>query len=123
MALLLMAALYPVPQALLWGFFVSYGFVLGITPLLTAHGRTLFPPELLGRGLTLLNIGSMGGVFAQQALTGFVIGLYEPSVSDSLRIYPAEAYRAVFGLIAVEIGFALMLYGFGKRLEGVEKSK
>ena len=122
MVLLLIAAASPVPQALLWVFLVAYGFVLGITPLLTAHGRSLFPPELLGRGLTLLNIGSMGGVFAQQALTGFVIGLYEPSLTDSVRIYPPEAYRAVFALIALEIGLALLIYRFGKCLGRSKKS-
>ena len=58
----------------------------------------------------------MGGVFAQQALTGFVIGLYEPSLTDSVRIYPPEAYRAVFALIALEIGLALLIYRFGKCL-------
>jgi hypothetical protein len=65
----------------------------------------------------------MGGVFAQQALTGFVISLYEPSVSDSLRIYPPEAYRAVFALIACEIGLAVLLYSFGKGVEVVKNSK
>ena len=123
MALLLWAAITSLSGSMIWAFFIAYGFVLGITPLLTAHGRSLFPPHLLGRGLTLLNIGSMGGVFAQQALTGFVISLYEPSVSDSLRIYPPEAYRAVFALIACEIGLAVLLYSFGKGVEVVKNSK
>ena len=86
------------------------------TPLLTAQGRSLFPPRLLGRGLTLINIGSMGGVFAQQALTGLVIGLFEPMIVDGARIYPEIAYRAVFALLGVEMVLAMGAYAFfGRR--------
>ena len=37
--------------------------VLGLSfPLIMAHGRSFFPPHLLGRGVTLLNMFSIGGV-------------------------------------------------------------
>jgi len=51
-------------------------------PMLVAHGRAFFPPHLVGRGVTLLNLCSIGGVgVAQsvsapvQAATGFA-GLF-----------------------------------------------
>ena len=80
------------------------------TPVLTAHGRALFPPQLIGRGLTLMNIGTMGGVFAQQALTGLLMEGFGARIVDGVRVYPPEAYRTVFGLIALELIVALALF-------------
>ena len=57
-----------------------------------AHGKSLFPPELVGRGITLLNIATMGGVFVSQTVTGFVIDLF-PTAGEG---YALDAYRAVF---------------------------
>ena len=35
-------------------------------PVLIAHGRSFLPPHLVGRGMTLFNIGTMGGMFVAQ---------------------------------------------------------
>ena len=114
--LLGLAALVGISVPFLLPFLLAYGFAFATTPLLTAQGRSLFPPRLLGRGLTLINIGSMGGVFAQQALTGLVIGLFEPMIVDGARIYPEIAYRAVFALLGVEMVLAMGAYAFfGRR--------
>src|SRR5262245_30663722 len=43
----------------LW--FAACGFVTAYVPLLIAHGRALFPLHLVGRGLTVLTMASMGG--------------------------------------------------------------
>ena len=59
-----------------------------------AHGKSLFPPELVGRGITLLNIATMGGVFVSQSVTGFVIDLF-PTAGEG---YALDAYRSVFAL-------------------------
>ena len=53
-------------------------------PVLIAHGKSLFPPHLVGRGLTVLNMGSMGGVFLVQTVSGFVIELF-PTARTGLR--------------------------------------
>ena len=80
---------------LVW--FVAFGVSPPILPVLIAHGKSLFPPHLVGRGMTLLNIGTMGGVFLSQTVTGFVIDLF-PAQDGA---YPLDAYRAVFALQAL----------------------
>ena len=55
--------------------FALFGLVSAFGPVLIAHGRALFSLHQVGRGLTVLNMGSMGGVFLSQAVSGFVIEL------------------------------------------------
>jgi MFS family permease len=93
----------------LW--FAAFGFLTAFGPLLIAHGKALFPTHLIGRGLTVLNMGSMGGVFLAQAVSGFVIELF-PTASDGS--YELTAYRVVFALQAVFILLACLVY-FGSR--------
>jgi MFS family permease len=76
------------------GWLVAFGFFSAYTPVMMAHGKSLFPPHLVGRGITLLNMGTMAGVFFSQAVTGLVIDLF-PAAQGR---YPLDAYRAVFAL-------------------------
>lgn len=107
---LTLAALTPIPVYLLLPYLIVMGLVFGFSPALTAHGKALFPRHLIGRGLSLMNIGAMGGVFFQQWLTGQVMNLFSSQMIDGVRIYPAQAYQAVFGLLAAEIALALLWY-------------
>jgi hypothetical protein len=66
-----------------------------------AHGKALFPPALVGRGMTLLNMGFMGGGFVSQLVSGYVINLFPPQEGA----YPTPAYQAIFLLQA---GFSLL---------------
>ncbi|MEX0591149.1 MAG: MFS transporter [Xanthobacteraceae bacterium] len=91
---------------LVW--FVVFGFFASCTAVITAHGRSLFPPEYVGRGLTLLNLGTMGGVFVMQAASGAVVGLF--AAPDG--IYPLDAYRAAFAFEAAVLGLATLIYQF-----------
>ena len=93
-------------QAELLVWFVVFGFVASYVPLVTAHGRSLFPAKFVGRGLTLLNLGTMGGVFVLQALTGAVVNLFAAPGG----IYPAAAYRAAFAVEAVFLLLATLVY-------------
>jgi MFS family permease len=104
------AALAPPSSDWLIPLLVFFAFSSAVTPVLTAHGRALFPVQLVGRGLTLLNVGNMGGVFAQQALTGLVVESFGSRVVDGARVYPVEGYRALFGLLAVELFVAALFY-------------
>ena len=74
--------------------------------ILIAHGKSLFPPHLVGRGMTLLNTATMGGVFLTQILSGFIIDLF-PTTNGA---YALDAYRTVFGLQAVLIVLGLLGY-------------
>lgn len=95
------------PVALfLW--FVAIGLFPAVLSVVIAHGKSLFPPELVGRGMTLMNIGTMGGVFVCQTLTGFIIDLF-PHASDG---YALNAYRAVFGFQSGLILLGCLAYFF-----------
>jgi MFS family permease len=88
-----------------------FGLVAAYLPVLIAHGKALFPPHQVGRGLTVLNMGSMGGTFLVQAVSGFVIGMF-PTAADGA--YALDAYRMVFALQAGFIVLACLVY-FGAR--------
>ena len=104
------AALVPLPLAALPVFMAAFGFFLGVSPVLTAHGKSLFPRELTGRGMTLLNTGTIGGAFAQQSVTGLAIQAFDFKIVDGARLYPPESFRLVFGLLAVQLAAALLFY-------------
>jgi MFS family permease len=95
------------PPAALVAWFAAFGFLCAYGVVLIAHGKALFPLHLVGRALTVLNIGSMGGVFVVQIVSGFVIGLF-PTAPDGA--YPLDAYRLVFGLQAAFILLGSLIY-------------
>jgi hypothetical protein len=101
--LLLLAILGRLPIPLLIGVFAVIGFSTGMASLVMSHGRSLVPPHLLGRTITLLNIGTMGGGFLVQFVSGSIIALF----AGPGGAYPLAAYQVVFGLQAV-----LVLAGF-----------
>jgi MFS family permease len=86
--------------------FIAFGFFTAYTPVLTAHGRSLLPPEFVGRGLTLLNLGTMSGVFILQFVTGLVVDLF-PAENG---VYPVDAYRAAFAVEAVVLAVSTLIY-------------
>jgi MFS family permease len=86
--------------------FIAFGICTAYTALLTAHGRSLFPPEYVGRGLTLLNLGTMGGVFIVQFVTGLAVDLFP--AQDG--VYPVDAYRAAFAVMAAVLTVSTLLY-------------
>ena len=86
------------------------GFSTGVISVVMSHGRSLVPRHLLGRCITLLNIGAMGGVFLAQFASGALIDLF-PSEGG---VYPLEAYRIVFGLQAALVLVGIWAY-FGSR--------
>jgi predicted MFS family arabinose efflux permease len=85
----------------LFGFAVAYG------PIVTAHGKSLFPPVLTGRGITLMNMGTMGGVFLLQAGSGALVGTFGRTPDGG---YPPSAYQAVFLVLAAALGLSLIPY-------------
>jgi MFS family permease len=94
------------PAPLLLFVFVLIGFSTGMSSVVMSHGRSLVPPHLLGRTITLLNIGTMGGGFVVQFVSGAIIDLF-PTEAGA---YPLEAYRLVFGLQAAVVLIGLVAY-------------
>ena len=87
---------------MLVAWFAAFGFLSAYVPVLVAHGKALFSPHQVGRGLTVLNMGTMGGTFLAQTISGFVIGMF-PTGPDGA--YELVAYRLVF---ALQAGFILL---------------
>ena len=86
----------------------AIGFFGATYPVIMAHGRSFLPPHLIGRGVTLLNLFSIGGVGLLQFASGKV---YAMSFASEFSDY---AYVNVFGLFAVFLGLGLVIYLFSQ---------
>ncbi|GLQ28596.1 MFS transporter [Sulfitobacter pacificus] len=84
----------------------AIGFFGAGYPVLMAHGRSFLPSHLIGRGVTLLNLFSIGGVGIAQFLSGRV---YRAALPGDTSAAPYVAVFAMF-LIALSIGFTVYLF-------------
>jgi MFS family permease len=109
-SLVLLATVGRLSTPLLLMVFAMIGFSTGMTSVVMSHGRSLVAPHLLGRTITLLNIGTMGGGFLVQFVSGTIINLF-PAEGGA---YPLEAYRLVFALQAGLVLVGFLIY-FGSR--------
>lgn len=73
-------------------------------PLLMAHGRAFFPPHLLGRGVTLMNLFSTGGVGVWQVFSGRIFTMAPPDAPA------AVGFGMVFGFFAILLAVGGLLY-------------
>ncbi|WP_410217190.1 MFS transporter [Paracoccus sp. (in: a-proteobacteria)] len=82
---------------------VILGFFGSAYPLLMAHGRSFLPPHLVGRGVTFLNMFSIGGVGIMQFASRPVYGAAEAAYP------PAQAFAMLwlFFLVPLVVGFLL----------------
>lgn len=86
--------------------FAVMGLMNGCMVMTYAHARSVFPPHLVGRALTTLNIGTMGGAAFQQIATGYLMTWLVASGTMGSE----TAYRIMFGLQAVLLLAALLFY-------------
>ncbi len=84
------------------------GFCGGSFPVLVAHGRAFFPPHLVGRGVTLMNLFGIGGVGLMQ----FVSGRLHDSTFDPA--VPTAPYTALFALFGVTLLTGVVIYLFSR---------
>jgi len=109
LSLLLMAGLIlggaasPLAAAVLMA---ALGFSCAFTPVLVAHSKALFPPHLTGRGLSLINMGTMSGSFATQWVTGLAV----KAVAGDTAVYPIAAFQVAFALQAALLACATLAY-------------
>lgn len=100
-------ALWALPPG--WGMglvlFAGIGFLGATFPLVMAHGRAFFPPHLVGRGVTFLNLFALGAVGVAQFATGRLHAAFpaEPA---------AAPYGAIFLALALAVLAGLALYAF-----------
>ncbi len=83
------------------------GMLGGSFPVIIAHGRSFFPPHLVGRGVTLMNLFGIGGVGVMQ----FASGRVHQSYSGGLTTAP---YVAIFLFIFVALLVGSLIYLFSR---------
>ena len=93
---------------------VGIGFFGSAFSQIMNHGRTLLPEHLTGRGVTLINLFSIGGVGVFQILTGRVFVGAAVQGADNLA-----AYKMVFGLFAVSLCVGCLVYLLSKEQEAL----
>jgi sugar phosphate permease len=84
-------------------FLIAAGFFGASFPMVIAHGRAFFPPHLMGRGVTLLNLFGIAPIGIAQILTGRIHAATAP-------VPPAAPYEAVFLFFAVTTAVGLAVY-------------
>jgi predicted MFS family arabinose efflux permease len=82
---------------------VAAGFFGASFPMVIAHGRAFFPPQLMGRGVTLLNLFGIAPIGIAQILTGRIHAATEATT-------PAAPYEAVFLFFALTTAAGLAVY-------------
>ena len=98
-------ALFPMPGlAATTLLLIAIGLAGGSYGLLMAHARAFVPAHLTGRGVTLMNFFSIGGVGLMQFATGGVVTAW------SVPGNPTSGYAALFAFYAVMVGLALLIY-------------
>jgi MFS family permease len=102
-------AVYPMPELFVMTVvLVVIGISGGGYGLLMAHARAFLPRHLVGRGVTLMNFFSIGGIGVMQFATGAVVtGNFVPGE-------PVAAYQALFIFYALMVGLALVAYLFSR---------
>ncbi|MAM24942.1 MAG: MFS transporter [Rhodobacteraceae bacterium] len=104
-------ALIVLPGQNLWlsiALFCAIGFFGATYPVIMAHGRSFLPPHLIGRGVTMLNLFSIGGVGLLQFFSGRVYRGALPAET------PTDPYVAVYLLFAICLTVGLTIYLFSR---------
>ncbi|MEW9837312.1 MFS transporter [Mesorhizobium marinum] len=84
--------------------FIAIGLAGGSYGVLMAHARAFVPAHLTGRGVTMMNFFSIGGVGMMQFATGGVVTAWS-APGD-----PTSGYVALFCFYALAVGLALLVY-------------
>lgn len=87
----------------------ALGFFTSSFPAIMAHGRAFFPPHLVGRGVTLLNMFGIGGAGVLQFMSGRV----QRAASDG-AVSPEAPFAALFVFFLVPLLAGLALYLFSR---------
>lgn len=108
-------ALWPrPPTAAAVGLLIALCAVASYGVTIVAHGRSLFPDRLLGRGMTTLNLAQVIGASLMPVVTGAVAAAMAVDGADVGRGYPEAAYRAIFAVIGASLAAGLLPYARGR---------
>ncbi|MFK7834619.1 MAG: MFS transporter [Sulfitobacter sp.] len=84
----------------------AVGFFGASYPVMMAHGRSFLPPHLIGRGVTMLNLFSIGGVGIFQFISGQV---YRGALPPETAVAPYVAVFVLFWMV-LAVGFVIYLF-------------
>ncbi len=101
-----LAAVPSMPRGAAVALLVLFTGVTSYSVVIVAHGRSLFPDRLLGRGVTTVNVAQVVGLTVLPLLTGPIVGAFPAPGAVS----PEIAYRCAFGAIALTLAVGLAVY-------------
>ncbi|SDO10425.1 Predicted arabinose efflux permease, MFS family [Lutimaribacter pacificus] len=78
-------------------------------PVIMAHGRSFLPPHLTGRGVTLMNLFSIGGVGLFQVITGRLYSAAAATTESAVA-----PYQLLFGFFAAILALGMIPYLFSR---------
>lgn len=116
MALAAVLALALMPHDAIWRavlLMAALGFFGANFPVIMAHGRSFYPPHLVGRGVTLMNLFGIGGAGVIQVLTGRIFSRAEATGGGAE--YP---YQVLLIFFAVMVLAGLLIYLFSEDRTG-----
>lgn len=87
---------------------VVIGFFGASYAVQMTHGKAFIPTAMMGRGVTLMNFFSIGGVGLMQFLSGALVERVGQASGQ------AAGYSALFGFYAVTLAFALFIYLYSR---------
>ena len=108
-AALCLAALAFLPQtslALSVALMAALGFFGSSFPAIMAHGRAFYPPHLVGRGVSFLNMFGIGGAGLLQFASGGVFRAADPGTAYTVLF--------LFFLLPLVAGLAVYLFSRDK---------
>ncbi|UWQ07441.1 MFS transporter [Aliiroseovarius crassostreae] len=106
-------ALWAMPASGVWTvalLMAGIGLFASSFPLIMAHGRSFYPPHLVGRGVTLMNMVGIGGVGFFQFSSATVFKSAQAFGAGST----AAPYQAVLLYFAVPMLVGCLLYLFSQ---------
>lgn len=95
--------IWPTSQGLATVALIGIGFFGASFPMVVAHGRAFFPPHLMGRGVTLLNLFGIAPIGIAQLITGRLSATAPASP-------PEAAYTAIFAFFTIATAIGLAIY-------------
>ncbi len=102
----LMAALDHPPVQLVTGLFCLIALAGAFPTIIHSHARGLVPAHLIGRGVSVTNMGIMVAIATVQLAFGWIVGLF----TDAGGVPPEHAFRVAFAAQATAALAGLLIF-------------
>jgi predicted MFS family arabinose efflux permease len=102
----MLAAMTMPPVAIVTGLFALIGITSAYPTVIHAHARGLVPAHLIGRGVSVTNMGIMVAIASVQLGFGWIVELFP--IADGAS--PEHAYRVAFAAQAAVALIGLLIY-------------